>query len=254
MTDANAPFFTILHWDHDFIAIDKPEGYFVHPPEDARQRRFVRPEQVILSQLRRQVGRYLYPVHRLDVATSGVLVFALSSDSAQQFSQWHGADLIEKEYAVIARGWCEDKFTVDVPLALDSTGAMVPSHTDFQTLARFETPGIPNGKFPTSRYCWLKALPRTGRFHQIRRHLNRVSHPVIGDNDHGDSRHNRFFRETFHIQGLCLRAVRLKIQLGQEVRLNVEAPSNEKWQSLAKIAQQYAAAGVQVSEGRPPFS
>lgn len=238
MSDSSNPSaiaYSVLHIDQDFVAVDKPEGHFVHPPEDRSQRRFVRPEKVVLSNLRRQLGLYLYPVHRLDVATSGVLLFALSKEKAAEFAKLHSLGRVEKTYHLVCRGWTEDQFCVDLPLELDSTGALAESRTEFESLARIELGGLPAGKYPTSRYSLLRATPVTGRYHQIRRHLNRISHPIIGDNDHGDSRYNRFFRENYGIQGLCLRAVNLKLRFHDDSDFEAQAPQNLKWQLIEKL-------------------
>lgn len=229
--------YRVLSIDEDYVAVDKPEGHFVHMPEDPGQRRFVDPNKVVLSHLRRQLGQYLYPVHRLDVATSGVLIFALSKECARTYCDLQAQGRIEKTYELICRGWTEDQFQVNLPLELDSTQVPVQSQTDFENRARFEVDSVPGGKYPRSRYALLRAFPRTGRFHQIRRHLNRISRPIIGDNDHGDSRHNRYFRESFGIQGLCLRAVELTIHFNNRTPLTIQAPTTPKWQKIYKLIQ-----------------
>ena len=82
------------------------------------------------------------------------------------------------------------------------------AETDYQTLARFEVP-IANHQHPTTRSSLVEVSPRTGRYHQIRRHFNYISHPVIGDTSHGDSRHNAIYREHFGMTRLMLAAVQL---------------------------------------------
>lgn len=205
--------FEVLFQDQDYVFIDKPAGYFVHPPENPDLQRFCAPEKVILSQLRRQIGRYLYPVHRLDVATSGVLCFALSSEAAAEFQKCLQAGQIQKSYRALCRGWIEKPLTVDIPLKSDSSDEFLNSITEIVPLKNFEIQGSPVRGQTTQRYSLIQAVPVTGRFHQIRRHLNRISHPIIGDNDHGDSRQSRFFRERFKIPGLCLSSVSLSFNL-----------------------------------------
>jgi tRNA pseudouridine65 synthase len=250
MSDISHPYqHDILYIDEHFVAIDKPEGFFVHPPEDARQRKFVDPAKVVLSHLRRQLGLYLYPVHRLDVATSGVLFFALSKEKARQYCELQEAGLIEKTYQLICRGWTEDEFEVNLPLELDSTQVPVQSLTTFKSLARFEVEALPGGKYPRSRYALLQASPKTGRWHQIRRHLNRVSRPIIGDNDHGDSRHNRYFREKFGIGGLCLRACASTLTFKDGTHLAVQATPTEKWQKIFDFIQAHEVKTPDLSAG-----
>lgn len=228
--------FEILYQDDDFVAIDKPSGYHVHPPE--RQDLRIPRRLICLSLLRAQVGRYVYPVHRLDVATSGILLWAFNKDAARKLNDAFLNQQIKKRYLVVVRGYTPEVFHVDQPLELDSTGDLVPAHTDFKRLSQIEW-DIPVGKkFPKARYSFLEAYPRTGRYHQIRRHLNRISNPVIGDTDHGDSHHNRFFRERLGLQGLCLRAVEVNLQHPTSGEgMTIHAPRSEKWDKLQEIFQ-----------------
>lgn len=241
--------YPVLSICEDFVVIDKPEGHHVHPPEDESRRRFVNPENVVLSNLRRQLGLYLYPVHRLDVATSGVLVFALSKETARAYARLQELGRIEKTYHLVCRGWTEDEFDVDLPLELDSTKAPVASLTKFRSLARFEVDALPGGKYPRSRYALLEARPVTGRWHQIRRHLNRVSRPIIGDNDHGDSRHNRYFRESFGLGGLCLRAVGTRLCFENGRVEEFRAMATPKWERIYDFVRAHEIAAPDLSSG-----
>lgn len=227
--------FDILYQDEDMVAIDKPPAFHVHPPESDRR---VPRRLICLSLLRDQVGRYVYPVHRLDVATSGVLLWALNQDTARLLNRAFLDRQIEKRYRTVARGFTRDEFSIELPLELDSTGDLADSRTDFRRLGQVEW-DIPVGKkFPRARYSYLEAYPRTGRHHQIRRHLNRIASPIIGDTDHGDSHHNRFFREHWGIQGLCLRAFELKFQHPRTGNmLSIQAPLNDKWRKIEALFQ-----------------
>lgn len=222
----------IVYQDEDLIVLDKPPGYHVHPPENPG--RFPIPRnRILLYRVRDSLKQYVYPVHRLDVATSGLLVFALNKETASLLSQkW--ASEVQKKYWVVARGYLPEKeHTVSIPLESDSSDLLLDCESHFKTLAQVELPVSVHPKFQTSRYSWLEARITTGRFHQIRRHLNRISHPVIGDGSHGDSHHNRFFREKLQISGLCLRAQFLDFQhplTGKQ--LNLVAPQQEKWSRI----------------------
>jgi tRNA pseudouridine65 synthase len=99
-------------------------------------------------------------------------------------------------------------------------------------LKKIEFPQAVGTRHATSRYSWLEVEPRTGRFHQIRRHMNRISHPVIGDASHGDSRHNRFFRETLGISGLCLRAISLQVFDAEDKPLLFKAGPSRQWEKI----------------------
>ncbi|MGZ3699060.1 MAG: pseudouridine synthase [Bdellovibrionota bacterium] len=217
--------FRILYQDEHLVAIDKPAGYHVHPPEDPRHgaaRAFV-----ALSLLRKQLDQYLYPVHRLDRATSGVLLFALSKDSAAALQRSFQEGLVKKTYFAVARGWISEARLIDHALKNDER--VYEAQTEVDPLARMELPS-PVGRYETARYTLLKASPRTGRMHQIRRHCDSISHPLVGDSVYGDGAHNRFFKEKLKLPGLFLKAYALRFPhpvSGAEIRLH--SRWGEKW-------------------------
>ncbi len=229
---ANVTFDVLLRAE-DFVAIDKPPGFHVHQPEFPRRR--VPKEVTCLPNLRRQLGTYLYPVHRIDVATEGVLVFALSKPAASGLCRQFQEGTVRKTYFAIVRGWTQDDGVIDEPLALDSTGEMVPALTRYKTHARVELPFAIGKKHPSARYSLVEAHPESGRFHQIRRHMARISHPVIGDTAHGDSYHNRFFRNELEAPGLWLKAREIEFDhpsTGEAVR--VKSPWGARWTKMHK--------------------
>ncbi len=202
--------FEVLRHETDFVAIDKPRGFHVHQPEYPRRR--VAPEVVCLANLRRQLNTFLFPVHRLDVATEGVLVFALNKPTAADLCRQFQNGIVKKTYFAMVRGWPEDEGVIDCPLALDSTGDEVKACTRFVTHARIELPFAVGKRHATSRYALVEAFPETGRYHQVRRHMARISHPLLGDATHGDSHHNRFFREQLGLPGLWLKAKTIEFE------------------------------------------
>lgn len=230
-----APLDNVVYLDEDLVVIDKPPGYHVHPPENSGG--FLVPRnRILLHRVRDHFKKYIYPVHRLDVATSGLLIFAFNKESASILSQnWQEA--VQKKYWVVARGYLPEKtLEVKLPLLSDSSDLLLDCRTYLKVLSQVELPHSVNPKFLTSRYSWLEASITTGRFHQIRRHLNHIAHPVVGDSMHGDSHHNRFFREKLKIPGLCLRAQSLDFQhprSGQKIEL--VAPETEKWNRIALL-------------------
>ena len=232
--ETNNRSFEILYRDDDLVAIDKPSGFHVHPPENSPVK--VPRHKICLSLLRDQIGCYLYPLHRIDVATSGVLLWALNQETAGLLNQAFRTQQVKKTYQAVVRGFTGDEFAVDLPLELDSTHDLVPARTEFKKLGQIEIQAAVGKKFPTARYTWLKASPQTGRYHQIRRHLNRISNPILGDTDHGDSHHNRFFREKMGISGLCLRAFEIEFPHPRKAEMiKVTAPIDRKWQKISEL-------------------
>jgi tRNA pseudouridine65 synthase len=224
----------ILYRDEFFVVVEKASGMHIHPPEDKSIR--VHRSKILLYQLRNQLKAKVFPVHRLDVATSGVLVMALSSEIASHLCRQFQNNQVSKKYTAVVRGFVADEGHIDTPLELDTTKNLVPAQTSFQCVARLELDYAVTPKYPKARYSLIRVQPHTGRYHQIRRHFNRISHPVIGDAYHGDSRHNRFFREKIGIGGLCLRANELSFMHPViNERMLFATPSDEKWLKLEKL-------------------
>lgn len=203
----------ILFEDEFFVAIDKPPGMLVHRTKLDSQ------EQVFAVQMvRNQIGGHVYPVHRLDKPTSGVLLFGKSSEAAKAFSLILQANEVTKTYQAIVRGWTADEDTIDYALKerLDKTTDS-KARTDrppqqaltrFSRISKTELPD-PVGRYQTARYSLLSIQPETGRKHQIRRHFKHIFHPVIGDRKYGDRDHNAFFRSHLGISRLLLAATKL---------------------------------------------
>ena len=219
----------VLHEDEHLIAVDKPAACFVHPPEDS-----VTPVPLAatcLGMLKRQTGRYLYPIHRLDFATSGVLLFAFDAATAQAMNALFRTRAIAKSYCCVVRGWAPDEGVIERPLGAGEAAA-VPAETRFETLARLELPHAV-GKYSTARYSLVRVNPVTGRWHQIRRHLAGISHPIVGDVGHGDRHHNRFFREHLGLGSLLLRAHLLRFDHPMTAQpLWIESGWNDPWLRL----------------------
>jgi tRNA pseudouridine65 synthase len=220
----------ILYRDSDLVVVDKPSGYHVHQPEMKRRR--VPKEQTMLYLVRELVGEYLYPIHRLDVGTSGVLIFALNKETASLLGRVITSGETEKQYIAIVRGYLRDAGEIDVPLESDTTGEMWEAHTRYTCVSKTELSHAVGKRHATARYSLAHAWIGTGRFHQIRRHFARIAHPIVGDRVHGDSHHNRFFRETLELPGLWLRAEKFSFvdpRIGE--RREFKAPLPEKWRS-----------------------
>lgn len=227
-------FMKLIYQDEYFIAINKPSGFHVHPHENAQHR--VSRDKICLYQVRKMMKQHVYPVHRLDAGTSGVLLFALSSPAAGKLCKLFTDRETEKTYQAVVRGYTPESGVIELPLALDSTGEMVEAKTSYQRLGIVEFPIAVGKKFPTARYSWIEVKPHTGRYHQIRRHFNRISHPLLGDAVHGDSKHNQFFRNHLGIKGLCLKALRLEfLHPWSGEKIAISAPPCDKWKQIEEL-------------------
>lgn len=183
--------FKIVYEDENYIGIYKPNNIPVHRSS------FHRTGPFLLQELRNQTGKKLYPVHRLDQAASGVMMFAYSPEAASGFCSLMKDRAIKKKYFIMVRGFVPESGVIDSPLS-DSSGRPKEAVTYFNRLATKEI-DIPTGRYSTSRYSLVDVNIGTGRRHQIRRHFSRISHPVIGDSTHGDIRHNN---RVFDLSGL----------------------------------------------------
>lgn len=215
----------ILFHDDHYVAVDKPPGLLVHRTPLAKA------EDFALQRLRRQLKRRVYPVHRLDRPTSGVLLFGLSAAAARAACEAFEARQVEKRYLAIVRGWCEQDGEIDYPLCEEDDGRPPQEAlTRYRRLACVELPIMTSPRYPTSRYSLLEVSPQTGRKHQIRKHFHHIFHPLIGDTTYGEGRHNRLFRERFGTSRLMLMAHELCLSHPLEGRrLTIRAPLDGEW-------------------------
>lgn len=195
------PEIPILYRDAHLVAVHKPQGLLVHRNVHAGR------EPFLVQVLRDQLGARVYPVHRLDRPTSGLLIMALSPDMAAVLARQFASRVVEKTYLAVVRGFIPETGSIDSPL-MAASGSAHEARTDFERLTTVELPK-PIGRYSTARFSLVRVWPRTGRTHQIRRHFAHIRHPVIGDVLHGDGRQNRFFREHFGLHRLLLASVGL---------------------------------------------
>lgn len=227
----------ILFHDDDVVVVNKTAGLLVH-----RSLIDKNAESFAMQIVRDQIGRHVFPVHRLDRPTSGALIFALSPESARKLTHEFSEGRVTKVYKAIVRGTPPEDITLDYPLKeeLDAKAdakaradkPAQPALTVFERLNTYEFP-IAVDKFPTTRYSLVKALPKTGRKHQIRRHLRHLGHPIIGDVEHGNGKHNRFFRERFGFHRMWLACTEISfLHPKQNQMVHVKAPLAEDFQTV----------------------
>ena len=219
----------ILYRDADYVAVDKPPGLQVH-------RSWISEESdvFLLQRLRDQIGQRVFTIHRLDRPTSGVILFALSSEAARKLCGIFENREVEKRYLAIVRGYTDDQGHIDYPLQEEPHKPAQEAITDYRTLARVELP-IPVGRYNTARYSLVEIKPLTGRSRQIRKHFHHILHPLIGDTSHGEGRHNRLFREHFTVQRLLLHAWQLRFRHPDSGELmTISAPLPVEFEKLCR--------------------
>ncbi|HVR07537.1 MAG TPA: pseudouridine synthase [Thermoanaerobaculia bacterium] len=204
------PSLSVLYQDDDLLAVDKPSGLAVH-------RGWARDTDVVMTLARAMSRRHVYPVHRLDRGTSGVLVLALTAAAAGVLGDAFEAGRVRKRYLALVRGIAPDAGVIDHPIPRSPGGPRVPAVTRYRRLASFE------------RYSWLEVVPESGRLHQVRRHLKHISLPVIGDVRYGKGEHNRLFRTRFGLYRLALHAAEVRLDhpaSGAPLRLAAPLPDD----------------------------
>lgn len=213
----------IIYQDQHLVAINKPNGLLVHRSPIAADA-----SEFALQMLRDQIGQHVFPIHRLDRKTSGVLLFSLDKETAKLVQVEFLENRVSKKYLAIVRGFFPEKIEVDYPLTNDRNKKQ-DAVTYFYNNKHTEVE-IPFGKHPTSRYSLIEAFPKTGRQHQIRKHLNHLRHPIIGDRPHGCNKQNKLFKEKWNMMTMLLHAQELKFKHpyeNQEVIL--QASLNEEF-------------------------
>lgn len=205
----------ILYKDEYLVAINKPSGLLVHKSMIDRHEIYF-----AMKMLRDQLDQWVYPIHRLDKPTSGVLLFALDKHTAKLMSEQFMSHTIKKTYQCIVRGFTDATGLIDHALKekLDKIAdrdakkekEAQEAVSEYETLASVEL-DFEVGRYDKVRYSLVKVLPKTGRKHQIRRHMKHISHHILGDTKYGRGEHNKLIRKEFNCHRLLLHASSLEI-------------------------------------------
>lgn len=227
----------ILYQDKWLVAVNKPAGMLVH-------RSWLDPHetQFVMQRLRDQIGQHVFPIHRLDRPTSGVLLFALSSEIANLMCLQFEQKKVKKFYLAVLRGYLEGANRIDYPLKIQldkiadkfakEDNIAQEAVTDYECLKIIEMP-YPAGRYKTSRYSLVRLIPHTGRKHQLRRHCKHIFHPILGDTQYGDLHQNRALTENTGCKRLLLHAETLCfIHPISQATITIHAPLDEQWQDL----------------------
>ena len=217
----------IIYEDEKLIAINKPHGLLVH-----RSRIAMDAEVFALQLLRDKINQRVHPVHRIDRKTSGVLLFTKSKESHKELQHLFSTRKVDKTYIAIVRGFLEPKGEIDYPLT--ENNKTQEAFTEYKVLQEFEL-DIPFGKFQTSRYSLLEIKPETGRFHQIRKHMAHIFHPIIGDRPHGCNKQNKLWKEKFEMNTMLLHANSLHFNYPENNPIKIEAKMSSEFERALEI-------------------
>ena len=220
----------VLYEDGELLAVNKPAGLLVHKSKIANDE-----TDFLLDRIKEQAGANLYLAHRLDRATSGVLLLAKSREIAGELGRLFMAREVTKKYLAVVRGWPAADGVVEYPMpGVRERGPRKPALTRWRTLATVTVP-IEMGRYPEQRYALVEAMPETGRYRQIRRHFHHISHHIIGDTSHGRGDHNRLWRIHFGMHRMLLHSWRLEFAHPVSgVRVTLIAPPDDVWQRVAE--------------------
>ena len=206
----------ILYQDEYLVAINKPSGLLVHKSMIDRHEIYF-----AMRILRDQIEQWVYPIHRLDKPTSGVLLFTLDSDTAKIMSEQFKAHTIQKTYIAVVRGYVPDNGMIEHALTekldkiadKDASKVKEPQEaiTAFKKLDEVEL-DFAVGRYDKTRYSLVELKPKTGRKHQLRRHMKHINHHMLGDTKYGRGEHNKLIRKEFDCHRLLLHAISLEVK------------------------------------------
>lgn len=196
----------ILYRDDDLVVVDKPPRLLTHRSRLATDR------DVAMTRARDTIGTYVYPVHRLDRQTSGALLFALNEDAARALRHAFDNGEVHKTYLAIARGETPPECLIDYAVPNDENGQRVDARTRLRT------------RHVGSYFSIVEATPETGRYHQIRRHMSHLRHPLACDSNYGTGWFNRKIRQETGLTRLALHAARLSFPHPRGERIVITCP------------------------------
>ena len=226
----------ILYQDDHLVAINKPHGLLVHRSPIAADA-----SEFAIQMLRDQIDQYVYPCHRLDRKTSGVLLFAKDKETQATVNALFQERKVDKEYIAIVRGWTDDQTHIDYALTNDR-GVTQDAVTDLITLDRSEI-DVALGKYSTQRYSLVLLKPQTGRMHQLRKHMAHLRHPIIGDRPHGCNKQNKLFRDRWNMMTMMLHARQLQLPDPFGIPMNA-SHSSEYTRVLSTLELSYDEDGI----------
>lgn len=198
----------IIFEDEYILCVHKPNNVLVHHAFHSRN---VAEEDSLLQLIKNELGIKVFPIHRLDRKTSGIILLAKETHFVSKFQELFTNKEINKTYFGIVRGFSPETKTIDSPVKGRDANVHKEALTYLKTLEKV-TLNIPVKPYESSRYSFVALSPKTGRMHQLRVHANKISHPLIGDPKYGDKNHNVMFEENFGCSNMFLHAGKLEFK------------------------------------------
>ena len=219
----------IIFEDDHLICVHKPNNMLVH---HARHSRNVSDEVSLLQLIEEEKDLKVYPIHRLDRKTSGIILLAKETQFVSKFQDLFTADEIQKTYYGVVRGFSPETKVIDSPVKGRDANVHKEALTHLKTLEQVLL-DIPVKPYDSSRYSLVELSPKTGRMHQLRVHSNKISHPLIGDTKYGDKNHDMMFDENFGWKNMFLHAGKLEFKHPfTSEELTLKAPFPKDWIAL----------------------
>lgn len=187
----------VLKKTKSYVIVHKPAGFVVYA--DSKDDHKISCQVMLEKQLSQKV----IPVHRIDKTTCGVLIYALNQQMANQLTTLFKTKKVEKSYLAFCHGEVPAKSRVDFPLKKHKQKVTETAVTDVLNLETIEI----TARDEQRKYSLVEAIPQTGRYHQIRRHLKMMKCPIVGDVTYGNSWNNDFFKEKYKINRALLSAI-----------------------------------------------
>ncbi|MBN2681321.1 MAG: hypothetical protein JXR58_02325 [Bacteroidales bacterium] len=219
-----------VYEDSSLLVINKPDNMLIHHSFYSRNVK----SKSLVEILKSQRKDYLAPVHRLDMGTSGIVIFSKSPEITRLMQKQMEERLVTKKYIALVRGFTDENGIVETPIREPDSDIYKEAKTIFRRISKIEL-NIAVKPFPSSRYSLIELQPITGRTHQLRKHMNKISHPIIGDKKYGNRHHNSMFENELNISGMFLHAARIEFNHPErEEIITISAPFYEKWRKMAE--------------------
>ena len=219
----------IIYQDNYCLLVTKPNNVLVHHAHHSRNKI----EEVSLIQLiENQFGKRYYPIHRLDRKTSGIILLASKREYVASFQALFTNNEIQKIYYGVVRGFSQDNKIINSPVKGRDALVYREAETHLNCLDKIEL-NIPVKPYDSSRYSLVELRPKTGRMHQLRIHMNKVSTPLINDAKYGDKNHDLMYAKQFGWKNLFLHAGSLEfIHPFTNKKLILKSSFSEDWVQL----------------------